>query len=189
MLTKEKKYISPEDYLKSEREAETKSEYYDGEVFAMSGASLKHNIITTNILGSLFNKLKNTPCRPFGSDMRVNVSDNGLFTYPDISVVCGEMEFYDNETDTLLNPVVIFEVLSKSTHNYDRGGKFKLYRDVRSLKEYILVAQDSINVEHYQKQPDGKWLLNEIRILESELAIDSIECKLNISDIYSGIKF
>ena len=189
MLTKEKKYISAEEYLKSEREAETKNEYYDGEVFSMSGASLNHNIITTNILGSLFNKLKDSPCRPFGSDMRINVSENGLFTYPDISVVCGNMEFYDDETDTLLNPVVIFEVLSKSTHNYDRGGKFKLYRDIKTLKEYVLVTQDSVNIEHYQRQPDGKWLLNEIRILESELIIDSIKCKLNISDIYSGIKF
>ncbi len=189
MLTKEKKYISPEEYLKSEREAETKSEYYDGEVFSMSGASLRHNIITTNVLATLYNKLKNTSCRPFGSDMRINVSDDGLFTYPDISVVCGEIEFYDDETDTILNPVVIFEVLSKSTHNYDRGGKFKLYRDIKSLKEYILISQDSINIEHYQKQTDGKWLLNEIKTIEPPLNLDSIESKLNITDIYNGIKY
>lgn len=189
MLTKEKKYISPEEYLKSEREADTKNEYYDGEVFAMSGASLKHNIIAGNIFANLHSKLKNTSCRPFGSDMRINVSENGLFTYPDISIVWGEIEFYDSETETILNPVVIFEVLSKSSHNYDRGGKFKLYRDIKSMKEYILVAQDSVNIEHYQKQPDGKWLLDEIRILDSELILDSIECKININDIYSGIKF
>lgn len=154
MLTKEKKYISAEEYLKSEREAETKNEYYDGEVFAMTGASLNNNIISTNILGSLFNKLKDSSCRPFGSDMRINVSENGLFTYPDISVVCGNMEFYDDETDTLLNPVVIFEVLSISNHNYDRGGKFNLYRDIKTLKDYVLVTQDSVNIEHYQRQPD-----------------------------------
>ncbi len=189
MFTKEKKYISPEEYLKSEREAETKSEYYDGEVFAMSGASLKHNIISGNIFADLHAKLKNTSCKPFGSDMRINVSESGLFTYPDISVVCGEIEFYDNTTDSILNPVVIFKVLSKSTNNYDRGGKFKLYRDIKSLKEYILVAQYSVNIEHYQKQLDGKWLLNEIKIIEAELNIDSIECKLNISDFYSGIRF
>lgn len=104
-------------------------------------------------------------------------------------MVCGEIEFHDSETDTILNPIIIFEVLSKSTHNYDRGGKFKLYRDINSLKEYILVAQDSVNIEHYQKQSDGKWLLEEIKILDSELILDSIDCKLNITDIYSGIKF
>ncbi len=188
MITKEKKYITPEEYLKLERESETKNEYYSGEIFAMSGACLNHNILTTNILANLHNKLKNSKCIPFGSDMRMYVSENGLFTYPDVSVFCSEMKLYDDENDTALYPIVIFEVLSKATQDYDRGGKFKLYRDIGTLEDYVIVAQDSVSIEHYHKQPDSKWILEEFKNISDELILDSIKVSLKLSEIFEGVK-
>jgi len=188
MLTKEKKYITPEEYLKFERESETKHEYYDGEIFAMSGASINHNLISGNIFANLHTKLKGSKCTPFASDMRVYVNENGLYTYPDISVFCGEIKLLDEKNDTALYPKVIFEILFKSTNNYDRGGKFKLYRDIKTLEEYVLVSQDLVNVEHYKKQKDGKWLLEEFKSLENEVILDSIECSLGLRDVYDGVK-
>ena len=189
MITKEKKYISPEEYLKFERQSEEKHEYYNGEVFAMSGASVSHNIIAVNILVALANKLKGTSYISLGSDMRVYVSENGLYTYPDVSVFHSEVKLQDDEKDTALYPTVIFEVLSKATQDYDRGGKFKLYRDIPTLEEYVLVSQDSINVEHYKKQHDGKWLLEEIKNLEDKLILSSIDSELDLKDIYYKVKF
>jgi len=189
MITKEKKYYSSEEYLKLERAAEIKSEYFNGEIFAMSGASVNHNIIAGNIFANLHAKLKNNKCKPFTSDMRINVSDNGLFTYPDISVICGEIKFLDDETDTVTNPKVIFEVLSRSTQNYDRGGKFKLYRDINSLEEYILVSQDTVTIEHFIRQKDNKWLLNELKSINDSLIMNSINCTLELSVIYEDVKF
>ncbi|MBS1551339.1 MAG: Uma2 family endonuclease [Bacteroidetes bacterium] len=188
MITKEKKYITPEEYLRLERESETKNEYYNGEICAMLGASLNHNILTTNILANLHNKLKNSKCIPFGSDMRMYVSENGLFTYPDVSVFCGDMKLYDDENDTALYPIVIFEVLSKATQDYDRGGKFKLYRDIKTLQDYVIVAQDSVSIEHYHKQPGNKWILEEFKHTSDELVLDSIIVSLKLSEIFDGVK-
>lgn len=189
MITKEKKYISPDEYLKLERLSPTKNEYYKGEIFAMSGASTKHNIISGNIFAALHAKLKNTEYMTFGSDMRMYVSENGLFTYPDISVYEREVKLYDKEEDTILYPVVIIEVLSKSTQGYDRSDKFKLYRDISSLKDHVLVSQDEISVEHFTKQIDGKWLLNEIKENNGKIILDSINVTLDINDVYYKIKF
>ena len=189
MITKEKKYISPEEYLKFERQSEEKHEYFNGEVFAMSGASVKHNIISSNLIISLGNDLKGTSYLPLGSDMRVYVSVNGLYTYPDVSVFRNEIKLLDEEKDTALNPIVIFEILSKSTQDYDLGGKFKLYRDIPTLEEYVLVSQDNVNVEHYKKQSDGKWLLEEIKDIQEKIELDSIDCELKLSDIYNMVKF
>lgn len=187
MLTK-KKYITPQEYLKFERESETKHEYYNGEIFDMSGASINHNMISVNILSSLHGKLKGKNCIPFGSDMRVYVSENGLYTYPDVSVYCGDVKLLDEEEDTALEPRVIFEVLSKSIHSYDRVGKFKLYRDIPTLEEYVLVSQDAINVEHYRRQADGKWLLEEFKNVGDKILLSSIECELEIKDVYDVVK-
>ncbi|MBK8553694.1 MAG: Uma2 family endonuclease [Ignavibacteria bacterium] len=188
MITKEKKYITPEEYLKFERQSEEKHEYFNGEVFTMSGAGVNHNVIAVNILVALANKLKGTSHIPLGSDMRVYVSENGLYTYPDISVFQSEVKLQDEEKDTALYPTVIFEVLSKSTQDYDRGGKFKLYRDIPSLEEYVLVSQESINVEHYKKLTDGKWLLEEFKKLEDTLVLSSIDCELDLKDIYDRLE-
>ena len=188
MITKEKKYISPEEYLKLERGSETKHEYFNGEIFAMSGASINHNMITVNLIRILSTELMGTSFMTFGSDMRVYIAENGLYTYPDVSVFSGEVKLLDDEEDTALYPKVIFEVLSKSTNDYDRGGKFKLYRDIPSLKDYILVAQDVVNVEHFRKQSDGKWLLEEFKSLNAKIELTSIGCVLKLIDLYRGIK-
>ncbi len=151
-LQSEKKYINSEEYLEAERKAEFRSEYFDGEIFAMSGASRKHNIIVFNLSGILYRQLRNRNCEAYSSDMRVKVSSAGLYTYPDVAIVCGKPLFDDAHLDTLLNPAVIIEVLSESTEHYDRGGKFKNYRTLESLSDYLLIAQNTVSVEHYIRQ-------------------------------------
>lgn len=182
-----KTYITPEEYLALERQAEYKSEYYDGEILAMTGASLKHNRITLNIGAELNLRLKSRDCQAFASDMRVHVPATGLYTYPDVVVVCGEPQLEDEHLDTLLNPTLIVEVLSKSTARYDRTGKFSDYRSIPSFAEYLLVAQDEYRVEHYAKQPDGRWLLTEYRSLEAVLELYSIQCSLSLKEIYDKV--
>ena len=137
-------YISPDEYLAGERAALEKHEYYQGEVFAMSGASLQHNVIFSNLFTDIGSKLKGKGCKPYGSDLRIHIPRNTLYTYPDISIICGEAHLTDNEFDTATNPTVIIELLSKSTRNYDKGEKFTLYRDIDALKEYILVDTEKI---------------------------------------------
>ena len=156
-----KKIISPEEYLHAERLAPHKSEYAAGELFAMAGASLFHNQIASNIIRAAGNRLKGKPCNVLGSDMRVSPTGKYYF-YPDVSIICGQHKFLDDQQDTLLNPQVIFEVLSESTGDYDRGGKFVEYRKMASLQHYVLVSQDKVYVEHHTRQPNGSWLLNEI---------------------------
>jgi Uma2 family endonuclease len=187
-MTRERKtYIPPDEYLALERKAEHKSEYHAGEIFAMTGASLKHNRITLNIGSELNVRLKTRDCQAFASDMRVHVPATGLYTYPDVVVICGEPELEDEHFDTLLNPVLIVEVLSKSTENYDRGGKFRDYRSIPSFAEYLLVAQDEYSVEQFTKQTDGRWLLSEHRSLEDVVRLDSINCSLSLREIYDKV--
>src|SRR5437870_9211661 len=161
-----KSFVSPQEYLRLERQAEHKSEYLNGEIFAMSGASRKHNLLTTNISTSLNQQLRGRPCEVYASDMRVKVTATGLYTYPDVVVVCGEPQLEDDYLDTLLNPTVLVEVLSKSTERYDRIAKSSYYRTLDSLKEHMLVSKDEIRVEHYVKQAYGTWLLIEHRSLD-----------------------
>src|SRR5215216_1539106 len=160
-----KKYTI-EEYLQMEEQAVEKNEYYQVGIFAMSGAKVQHNIIATNILVALSNKLKGKSCRPFNSDQRVHIEKNSLFTYPDISIVCGEIQTRNNDDWNVLNPTVIIEVLLPSTKNYDPGEKFKLYRDLPSLKEYILIDSESISVENSYINNDGHWELVEHKTLE-----------------------
>lgn len=171
-----------------ENAATEKHEYYKGEVFAMSGAKLNHNIITSNLMIVLGHKLKGKPCRPFGSDMRIHIPKNTLFTYPDISVICGEVESRDNDDMNFLNPTVIIEVLSPSTKNYDRGEKFRLYRDISSLKEYILVDSESISVEAYHINNTGHWELSEYRDISDSLNVKAIDVVLSLNEIYAGTR-
>ncbi|MBC7553681.1 MAG: Uma2 family endonuclease, partial [Taibaiella sp.] len=144
-----KQFFTVAEYLEMEQAAEEKHEYYKGEIFAMSGPKYQHVLVATNTLAALQQKLRGKPCRPLSSDMRIYIPKNSLFTYPDISVVCGEPEFLNNDEWNLLNPVVIIEVLSPSTKSYDRGDKFKLYRDIPTLKEYILIEPETVGIEAF----------------------------------------
>ena len=182
-------YISPQEYLRLERQSEYKSEYVNGQIFAMTGASRKHNLITTNISRELSQQLKGRPCEVYAVDMRVKVRATGLYTYPDVAVACGEPEFEDDFIDTLLNPTLLVEVLSPSTERYDRIAKSSYYRTMESLAEHLLVAQDEIRVEQYVKQPSGEWLLFEFLALDSTVQLPSIGCSLQLSEVYDRISF
>ena len=187
MSLQPKPYLSPEDYLALERCAEFKSEYFDGEIFAMAGASEPHNLIVANTLSEIRQQLKKRPCRAYANDMRVKVSPTGLFTYPDVVVVCGQAQFDDSQLDTLLNPILIVEVLD-STEAYDRGRKFEHYRKLESLMEYVLIAQHRPHVESYRRQPDQRWVLTESDGLESSLRLDAIDCELALAEIYDKVE-
>lgn len=187
MSLQAKTRISPEEYLAMEREAETKHEYFDGEVFAMVGASPKHVLIVTNIVSSLHAQFRGRPCTVYASDLRLKVSPTGLYTYPDIVALCDKPEFDDDQEDTLTNPALIVEVLSKSTMDYDRGRKFEHYRSLRSFQEYLLVAQDKHHVEHFIRQSENRWLFSETKQLEDIIELPSIECTLSLTDIYEKV--
>ncbi|MBF0552302.1 MAG: Uma2 family endonuclease [Deltaproteobacteria bacterium] len=179
---------TPEQYLAQEREAVQKSEYVNGHILAMAGAGRRHNQITFNLAGELRAQLKGRPCVAYVNDMRVKVSDTGLYTYPDLAALCGEPGFEDNQMDTLVNPTVIVEVLSDSTEAYDRGAKFAHYRRLPSLTEYVLIAQDKVCVEHYVRQ--GKqWLLSEVDGLDGIIQLDSIGCSLSLQEVYDKVEF
>lgn len=181
--------VSPEEYLRLERLAEYKSEYLNGEIFAMSGASRQHNLIAGNIFGELRQQLKNRPCQSYVSDMRVKVQSNGLYTYPDVIVVCGEPEFEDKELDTLLNPTVLIEVLSQSTERYDRIAKTSYYRTIDSLREHLLVAQHEVRLEQYLRQPDGQWSQMQYTSPDEMVQLASIDCSVRLADAYDKVTF
>lgn len=181
------KKLSEEAYLAMERAADARHAYLDGDVFAMTGASRTHNLITLSIASELRGRLKPRGCEVYASDMRVHVPETGLYTYPDVSVVCGEPRFLDGELDTLLNPRIIVEVLSPSTEDHDRGLKFLHYRSIESLRDYVLVAQNRIHVEHLRRRRDGRWLLSEHARPADTIAFDDLETSLEIATIYDGV--
>jgi Uma2 family endonuclease len=183
-----KNFITPEDYLKFERESEIKHEYLDGEIFAMSGASERHNIIVLNTGASLHAQLRKRPCRVYANDLRVRVPNTSFYTYPDLSVVCGERELEDDVLDTLLNPTLIIEVLSPSTESYNRGKKFQLYRKLESLQAYILIAQDSVHIEHFARQGES-WVLTDFSGRDAVVTLPSIDCTLALEDVYENVTF
>lgn len=183
----QKKQWSIAEYLQMENGSEEKHEYYRGEIFAMSGASVAHNKISRNILVALGSKLKGKSCQPFGSDQRIHIEKNSLFTYPDISVVCGEIKTLNNDEWHILNPTLIFEVLSPLTKTYDRGDKFKLYRDIPTLKEYVLVDSESINIEAFRINDHGNWELIEYANLTDQLKLETLSVSLQVDEIYNGI--
>ncbi len=187
MSTQLKTYLTPQEYLAIERKAEIKSEYFNGEMFAMSGASRKHNLIVTNIVAELHQQMKGRPCEVYPNDMRVKVSATGLYTYPDAIVVCGEPKFEDVHVDTLLNPTLIVEVLSASTATYDRGQKFAHYRGIESLSKYVLVSQDECKVEHFAKQSDRQWLQTIVQSPDAETELASIQSVLRLREIYDRV--
>lgn len=178
--------LTIQEYLAFERKADSKHEFFNGEVFAMSGAGKVHNIVQINLIGLLLNRLKGKPCRPFGSDMRLYIPQNTLFTYPDISVYCGEM--LTMEDDNALEPTVLFEILSPSTKGYDRGDKFKLYREIPSLREYILVDSERIAIEAFRLNEKQHWELEEYTGPEQHLELPSLSITIALRDIYQDTK-
>lgn len=187
MSSQAQTFITPEEYLALERQAEYKNEYFDGEIFAMVGASRKHNLITTNITRELSQQLKTKPCEVYSSDMRVRIPNANIYTYAGLTVACGEPKFEDTYLDTLLNPDLIVEVPSKSTASYDRRQNFAFYRTIESLTDYILVSQEALHVEHYAKQADGRWLLSDFRSPDDVVKVDSIRCALPLKEIYDKV--
>jgi Uma2 family endonuclease len=188
MPAETKHRLTVEEYLALERRSESRSEYLDGETFAMVGASREHNLISGNVFAALHAQLRGKSCEVYANDMRVRVSATGLFAYPDVVVVCGPAEFHDTESDTLLNPRLIVEVLSPTTENYDRGTKFAHYRMVASLVDYVLITQDRVHVEHFTKQTDGRWLLSETDDRKMALELPSIGCRLVLAEVYERVR-
>jgi Uma2 family endonuclease len=179
--------ITAAEYLEAERRAETKSEYYAGEAFAMAGTTEPHNLIVSNLIAGLVTQLRGRDCRVYPSDLRVKVDATGLYTYPDVAVVCGKPQLEDEHLDTLLNPTILIEVLSRSTARYDRGQKATHYRRLDSLQEHLLVAQDEPFVERYRRQGESNWLLTEFRGLEHKVELTSVGCTLVMTDIYEQV--
>jgi Uma2 family endonuclease len=182
--------VSPEEYLESERESDFRHEFIDGWVFAMAGESLSHCQVCTNLSGEARTKLKGTSCQPLSPNMKVRTSTASLFAYPDLTIVCNEPLFHDAKKDVLINPKVIFEVLSPSTEKYDRTTKFARYRmGNETLTDYVLVSQDKPFVEHFSKQLDGNWLYRSFSELADSFEIASIECSLSLDEIYDRVEF
>ncbi len=182
-----KQKFSIEEYLEMENTATEKHEYYKGEIFAMSGAKLSHNNICGNLYASLWHKLKGKPCKPYNSETRIHIEKNTLFTYPDVSVVCGDTQTLNDDDFNVLNPAIIFEVLSPSTRSYDRGEKFMLYRDIPTLKEYILVDSESVSIEAYHINAQGHWELREHKNLADTLILPSLPLTISLNEIYEGV--
>jgi len=180
---------TPEQYLEIDRHAEFKSEYLNSEIFAMAGASRAHNLISGNIFIAFSLQLRTQPCETYMNDMRVQTSPAGLYTFPDVVVVCGQPQFRDDHADTLLNPTVIVEVLSPTTEAFDRGEKFAQFRRLPSLTDYLLVSQTQPRAEHFARTPDGLWLLSEADGPQAQIALPSIGCTLLLSDLYNKVPF
>ena len=181
-------YLTPEEYLTWERKQPFKNEYYNGQIIVMSGASRAHNRITVDITTQLNNQLMEGECEVFASEMRVRTSPEVSYFYPDVIVVCGEPRFEDDTFDTLLNPIVVIEVLSPSTAAFDRGEKFEHYKQLASLQEYILISQGSVRVEHYSRQ-ETQWGHDTFQRLEDVLSFPSIECEVPLRAIYRRVMF
>ncbi len=181
--------LSEEEYLKIERAAEFRSEYYNGQMYAMSGGSMPHAVIIANLIRELGVALRQKPCTVMNSDMRVRISPSKFYTYPDIVVVCGPPKLADNQKDTLLNPTLLIEVLSPSTEAHDRGFKFLHYRQLESLQEYALVWQAEPRVEIFRRQSSGEWLLSEAAGLDAKCRFDSAGCQIALAEIYHRVEF
>jgi len=178
-----------EKYLAMERASETKHEYVNGQIVAMAGATRKHNVIGTNISISLGTQLRRRPCELYSNDMRVQVREDGIYSYPDAVIVCGEPRFADKQFDTLLNPTVIIEVVSTSTEGYDRGEKFQQYRALDSLQQYVLVSQSRRLIDCLTRQDNDQWLLTSASHADAVLQLASIDCMLALADVYEKVMF
>ena len=182
-------FVTPEEYLERELESEEKNEYFNGEVFAIARPSARHTWIVANVIGSFWQQLKGKPCRVSSSELRLRVTPTGLYTYPDVMVICGNVEVAPEQKDTVLNPVVIVEVLSPSTQDYDRGQKFQHYRTLPSLIDYLMVAQDEPRVEHWTRQSENRGLLSDFAGLGQVIPLASIDCILPLAQVYDKIEW
>ena len=187
MLRTNEKFISTEEYFAREDTAEHRSEYYRGDVFAMAGGTPNHNRITVNLASLLSSQFRGGPCEAFASDLRVQVEKDTHYTYPDVVVICGELKLAEGRSDTVVNPVVIIEVLPESTRDYDRGSKFAAYRSIETLSDYILVDQDAVHIEYFSKEDDGTWKLREYFSSEIIIEIKSIQITIPIKKIYERV--
>jgi Uma2 family endonuclease len=186
-LTQPTTLMTPEEYLAAERAAETRSEYVDGVVCAMTGASLNHILIVTNLTVELGLQLRGKPCFLMSNEMKVRLPHSQKFFYPDVTAVCGELQFHDDRRDVILNPALIIEVLLPSTEAFDRGEKFHSYQRVDSLREYVLVSQEHPYVEQYVRRDDGWWTYQSFSGRESSLTLPSVECTLNLAAVYDKV--
>jgi Uma2 family endonuclease len=189
MQAETKKMYSPEEYLELEINAEEKHEYIDGKIILMSGGTPNHNRITLNF-GSVLNfALKGQPYDVFAADLRLWIPQRRIYTYPDIMVVGGDLQFQEERKDAIINPVAIAEVLSTSTQAFDRGEKFKIYRTIASFQEYVLIDQYSMHVERYYKQEHNQWIFSEYDAPESILKLNSVPCDISLADLYDKVNF
>jgi Uma2 family endonuclease len=186
-LARNEEYYTPEEYIAFERDAEEKHEYSAGEIIAMAGATRAHNLITGNLSQRLLNRLEGKPYETYANAMRVRATPTA-YVYPDVVVVCGEPQFEDDEFDTLLNPLVVFEVLSKSTEARDRGAKFADYRAIASVTDIVFVSQYRMRVEHYVKRAGGEWVLRDVTEPDATVRLDSLDCTLTLAEIYERVK-
>jgi Uma2 family endonuclease len=176
-------------YLALERAAEFKSEFFDGEMFAMAGGTPQHSLIATNLAGEFRNRLKGGHCVAYNADLRVKVEATGLFTYPDLSVICGPLRFAAGTDDTVVNPTVIVEVLSDSTEAYDRGRKFEHYRQIPTLQDYLVVSQKGPRLEQFIRQAEGRWLLNEAAGMDQHLEVPSLRISISLAEVFANVSF
>lgn len=181
----DKTHVTEEEYLQFERASLEKHEFFRGEVFARAGAGRRHNRIFTNVFGKLAFILHGKPCQPYGSDLRIHIPQNTLYTYPDISIICDEPRISEKDEDTVTSPTVLIEILSPSTKNYDRGDKFKLYRDIPTLREYILIDSQAISVEAFRINNLGHWELEEYNDLSENLSLPTLVITIPLTEIYS----
>lgn len=182
-------HITEDDYLKMERMSPFKNEYYRGNVYAMGGASFRHNKILSNLVGEVIPNLKNKKCSAYFNDLRIHVPDPPFYAYPDLIILCGKEEFSDEVKDTITNPTVIIEILSKSTEQYDKSVKFGFYRFARSFKEYFLIHQDKPLVECFLKMDDFNWLEGSVLGVDKKMNIQSIGLEISLSEIYNEVNF
>ena len=189
MSSQPKTLLTEAEYLEIERRAERKSEYYQGEMFAMAGASPRHAGIVTNLVGQLWQQLKGRPCQAYSNDLRLRVTPTGLFTYPDVMVVCGGPQFAENDRNTLLNPTIIIEVLSPSTREHDKGWKFDHYRRLPSLTDYLTVEQSAPRIHRATRQPGDNWHFSDYDGLEQTIELTSIGCTLPMAEVYDKIEW
>ncbi|MEW5718747.1 MAG: Uma2 family endonuclease [Chloroflexota bacterium] len=188
MIESAKKFVTPEEYLLREAQAEYKSEFRDGEIFAMNGASLNHNQIIFNTAKVLDRLLERKPCRVFSSDVRLYIDKRRLYTYPDVMVVCGKIELVPGRDDTLTNPRVIVEVWSDPTQEYDRGKKFAMYRDIPSLQDYVMIDQTRPYIEYFRRDQQF-WVLETLEGTDAVLTLHALECEIALSAIYEKVEW
>jgi Uma2 family endonuclease len=192
-----KKNFTVQEYLEFERTSTEKHEFYKGEIFrmhghgdllAMSGAGINHNIIFSNLFTGLGFRLKGKSCQPYGPDLRINIPENTLYTYPDISVVCGDLQLSPEDEDSFVKPTILIEILSPSTRSYDQGEKFRLYRDIQALKEYVIVDTEIIRIAVCRINEKGHWELEEYKLLTDQLVLASVDAVIPVSEIYERTK-